>query len=257
VPAGSVANQEDTVLGELLTRWTRRRAAIRDDHIFWVLRAAEEGRDPADLCAAIGATLPMFCVWRAKYGTLTLEELKSLRQAEAERTTLRRLAVGAALVIGLAGVALIALLGGGPPPEDDLAEVPESHRIAEGAPMPAEPTSDHRAAAADPLASDARPALETPRTEVPKPRAVVAAALVPVAHDGYSVQVAAMPDARLARQLVERLGAAGYAAYVVPTVVKDAEVFRVRVGPFESRTTADETAVRLVRDGYTGAWVAR
>jgi cell division protein FtsN len=40
-------------------------------------------------------------------------------------------------------------------------------------------------------------------------------------------------------------------------IVGNGEVFRVRVGPFDTLPAAEEMATRLRSDGYGGAWIAR
>jgi cell division septation protein DedD len=94
---------------------------------------------------------------------------------------------------------------------------------------------------------------ETKTVELPAPAAAMAANPEP----GYTIQVAASPTEREARRLVERLTAEGRRAYLSRALVKDVEVFRVRVGPFDTRSEAEDVAVQLHRDGYDRAWIAR
>ena len=77
------------------------------------------------------------------------------------------------------------------------------------------------------------------------------------ADGGYHVQVSAEPDVQLARETVERLVSAGYPAYVLPTTVGALELYRVRIGPFESGQDAQQILRRLERDGYEDPWIAK
>ena len=74
---------------------------------------------------------------------------------------------------------------------------------------------------------------------------------------GYSVQVAALPDLQQARIALERLAAAGYPAHIATKNVNRVEMFRVRVGPVDSRDAAEQVAARLRRDGYGSPWVTQ
>jgi cell division protein FtsN len=40
-------------------------------------------------------------------------------------------------------------------------------------------------------------------------------------------------------------------------VVGNSDVFRVRIGPFDTLSAAEETATQLRSDGFGGAWIAR
>jgi hypothetical protein len=62
----------------------------------------------------------------------------------------------------------------------------------------------------------------------------------------YSVQVGAFGEAENAGNLVEKLGADGYRAYVVePLPTDETPLYRVRVGPFHALDEAAETAGEL------------
>jgi cell division protein FtsN len=57
--------------------------------------------------------------------------------------------------------------------------------------------------------------------------------------------------------LLERLTSDGYSAYLSRAIVSNQEVFRVRVGPFDTLPAAEEMASKLHRDGYSDARIAR
>src|SRR5262245_32391563 len=150
---------------------------------------------------------------------------------------------------------------------------------AAGTPTPAPPAAT--AAAANVPASPAAPAATTP-TPVPAPTPAAAAAktappsapapaaaapaTAPAAAtkireldgkepSGFSVQVAAVPTAELARTMVADLTRVGYPAYITRTTVGDTLLYRVRVGPFESRDATKVIAQRLENAGHRGAWI--
>ena len=57
--------------------------------------------------------------------------------------------------------------------------------------------------------------------------------------------------------LVARLKSQGYPAYLMQAVVANRDVFRVRVGPFDTLPAAQEVATRLKSAGYAGVWRVR
>jgi cell division septation protein DedD len=247
-----------------------------DDQIFAILRAAEvaEG-DAADLCRAAGITVPTYCVWKARYGRLTLPELSEARRRERRAGILRGL-LFTSMCLAAGGASLWRIPGGADPsgPGDIARAVqPVATVAAEAGPVspPAEapghatiqPDPDPTAAAGERRAGTPRPPGD--REVESGPRAATTAAdasppaapLAPFEGEAYAVQVAATPDAQQARRAVERLAAAGHPAYVLPAIVGNTEVFRVRVGPFASRPEAQEAVVRLEREGHRGPWIAR
>lgn len=215
-----------------------------DEEIFAALRAAEEdGLSAADLCAAHDITLPLYCVWKRKYGALTLEELRAVRGQEARRRrTLSALALAgaAAVAIGLGTLLL----------PDVTVETTAAEAAQAGHPEPRAAGSP-----APPAPADA--------VDVAAARDEVAAAALAGAYDlrsddeGFAVQIAAKPDLGEARALIERLEAAGHSAYLLSTRVDNEELFRVRVGPFPTRQAAAAAVRRLEREGHDGAWMVR
>ncbi|HXE79509.1 MAG TPA: SPOR domain-containing protein [Vicinamibacterales bacterium] len=213
-----------------------------DEDIFAALRAGEEdGVTTAELCAAHGITLPLYCVWKRKYGTLTLDELRAVRRQEAKR---RRVVVGL-FVAGVATVAIglgVVLLPGGPPTSHEA--------FAASAAKPAAREGDAKPAAS------ARAPVEAAR-EAAAAAALAGAYNLPSEDEGLVVQVAAKPDLNEARAVVDRLTAAGHRAYLLSAAVGNLEMFRVRVGPFPTRQAAAAAIRQLEREGYEGAWLVR
>jgi cell division septation protein DedD len=226
--------EERQVDRSVLTHFGACDGRFSDEQIVDVLRAAEEGaQSAAELCAAAGITLPMYCVWKGKYRGLTLEEVRAVRR-RADRRARALLGGVLAIVIGLGagGVGLLARTTWAvePAPADTALAV-------QPAPVP------------DPAPA---PAPEAPTLEV----LPVARPPAP-ADEGYAVQVTAAPTLQEAEAMAGTLTAAGHPAYVLPIVVGTVEHFRVRVGPFASREAAEEAAGQLKRGGHPGAWVAR
>src|SRR5688572_31453623 len=56
---------------------------ISDEEIFAILNGGSEGVTAAELCAARGVTVPMYCVWKSKYRQLRSEEHTSELQSQS------------------------------------------------------------------------------------------------------------------------------------------------------------------------------
>jgi len=74
---------------------------------------------------------------------------------------------------------------------------------------------------------------------------------------GYAVQVAAVENLEEARTLSDQLTRAGYSVYLTPATVHQVRFHRVRVGPFQTRQTAQEAARRLETQGYQAPWITK
>ena len=209
-----------------------------DEQIFAVLRAGEgDDVSATDLCAAHGITLPLYCVWKRKYGALTLDELRGVRRKESKRSRTVGALVAAAAVAGTVAAGLLVLPGGSAVPSAAADEA----RVR----RPAAPVRPSSSPSASTAAAEAAAA------------AVGGAYDLPSDDDGFVVQIAAMPDLDEARTVVDQLAAAGYPAYLLSTAVENLELFRVRVGPFPTRQQAAATVRELAREGYEGAWLVR
>ena len=77
------------------------------------------------------------------------------------------------------------------------------------------------------------------------------------AETGYRIQVTAADTEQQGRDMVAQLVSAGYPAYMTAAVVGNKNVFRVRVGPFDSLPAAEKIAAQLRSGGYAGVWIAR
>jgi cell division septation protein DedD len=230
-----------------------------DDFIFATLRAAEDGANIAALCAARGVTVPTYCLWKAKYGALTLADLRRQRRQEAVRARLQGAGVAAALAATL-GAGLWLITGAsdaeqtGAGMSREAAEPVISPEMA--APTPTAAESGTATTAADTAFTVA--AAEALRARAPSRGQAPGARVQPSTAESYAVQVAAFPEPQQARRMVEQLALAGHTAHVLPaTLSSNVEVFRVRVGPFASRQAAEQTLGQLEREGYQGPWIAR
>jgi DedD protein len=73
----------------------------------------------------------------------------------------------------------------------------------------------------------------------------------------YVVQVEALADAAKAKQLQEKVAAAGLPAYTEVVSTKTGELTRVRAGPYESREAAEKARSQLKKAGFDGKVVAK
>lgn len=220
---------------------------VSDEDVYALLTDDSEGMTTAELCAARGVTLPMYCVWKRKYQRLSLDQLRAERSRERQRRY---------ALVGLA-CAVVALVAGGLTVSATRAMFASSTVVAES---PSARTSTPVASAAAPAPLAPSPAVGQTRAQpvssVPR-RQTAAGDLPVVVETGYRIQVTAADDLDEGREMVARLTSRGYPAYLTRATVGNSEVFRVRVGPFETLAAAEETASRLRAAGHAGAWITR
>ncbi len=227
-----------------------------DEEILTVVRAGEGGMKLADLCEATGIPVSTYYRWKARYGGLTPQQLRSGRQRARQRK--RRLTLVACAV----GVATAAVGGLMMTRQTDAA--PFVAAVARTARPPAvgptSATANVAAATAVAATPPAPAAPAAPPAGITVPSTAPAAtpeAAVAADPTGYSVQIAALPDLLQARTALEQLAAAGYPAHITTRTVNGVEMYRVRVGPLATRALAELTATRLRGDGYGAPWVTR
>jgi DedD protein len=115
-------------------------------------------------------------------------------------------------------------------------------------------------AAAKPTETTAPPS--APAATTPEPRAAAVAApaprpaATPAASGDWAVQLGSFGDEDNARRLAQRASTFGYKASVSSHRSGGRTLYRVRVGPFESRSQADATASALAAHGLPGQVVA-
>lgn len=127
--------------------------------------------------------------------------------------------------------------------EADVAEPVHT----EPTPPPTEPRPEPRLEARP----EARP---EPRRQTPSPTAEP----TPTASaDGFVIQVFSSPDGGQARKLVDRLVGGGYDAFLSPVEVDGRTMYRVRLGPLESRSAADRLAAEVGKAYQLETWITR
>jgi cell division septation protein DedD len=104
---------------------------------------------------------------------------------------------------------------------------------------------------APPPAKAASPAAKRATTVAPAQRPAESAGI-------YTIQVAALNNSLRARAIVEELKSAGFAAYLLkPSPTDPAGPYRVRVGRFATRLSAEQTAARLESQLGSKLWVTK
>ncbi len=240
------------VQAEPVTTWREALAArvrpsdhdISAEEIFAILNDGSDGDTAAERCAARGVTVPMYCVWKSKYQQLGVDQLRKARRNEHY---LRH------AVIGLTLLAAVLLTGGTAASlvwavsstftilaESTLAIPAVESDDRQGPPSGSGDPNPIRVRAVS--AADARSLSE---------------ATAAIVERGYRIQVRAAESAREGRAVVDRLTSQGYSAYMTRAIVGNSEVFRVRIGPFDTFSAAEESATRLRSEGYGGVWIAQ
>jgi DedD protein len=149
------------------------------------------------------------------------------------------------------------------------AAPPAASKPAAAAEAAAQPAASKPAAAASasappkPVAAEppkpaAAPASAPPKpvaAEPPKPAPAAAGAAAAKAAPRYLVQVAAFAEADKARETRLKLVAEGYKAFSTPVETPKGKVWRVRVGPLESRAQAEQLKAKLLLLGFNPAIV--
>lgn len=141
-----------------------------------------------------------------------------------------------------------------PTPADAAAEAP--------APPPEDPAAIKEPAGAPSRTTKPEPpqgpAAAAPATPPPAAPPVASPAPSEPVGAGYAVQVAAVKVSADAEALVKQLTAKGYHAYLVPPEQPgSAGVYRVRVGKFADRATAEEVAKRLATEEHFKPWITK
>jgi DedD protein len=158
------------------------------------------------------------------------------------------------------GLVLQQLLGGG----QELAFGPDTQlqdELASRSPGEQVAESGAQSEAAEPLLPGVAPSqapLEKKRLAAAAPEGAARAATPAVSARGprgrLAIQVGAFGESGGAEDLVARLVAAGFPAYVA-VAAGDGARWRVRVGPFASREKADAAATKLKQSEKLPTWV--
>lgn len=236
------------------------------EEIVSVVRAGEAGEKLVDLCQSTGITPETYYSWKARYSGLSASQVHDLRRRASLRTRRVAFAAGAVLIAASVG----AFLATRPAPPNVVPPAPAvAPPLVAATPATPPATPPPATAVAQPPTASVPPPTPPAQPPAAAPVATTAAAPRPSASDarpttsdtfapdGYSVQVAAMPDLQQARAALEKLAAAGQPAHITTKTVNGVEIYRVRVGPFSTRDVATQTAERLARNGYESPWITR
>ena len=74
-----------------------KRKRFSEEQIVGVLKESEAGVSAADLCRKYGISDATFYNWRKKYGGMQVNDLRRLRELEAENSRLKRMVAEQAL----------------------------------------------------------------------------------------------------------------------------------------------------------------
>jgi len=226
---------------------------LSDEDIFEILNGEGDDAAVALLCDTKGVTLPMYCVLKLKYRQFGLEQLRKVRRREQWRrhAAIGAVALVATLFIAGIGVTLVGAVA------SSVKSVTAAPSLAEAEPerrlSPASPPVQTRTADVKAREERQPSTLDSARA---KPRSSPEA-VAPIAETGYRIQVTAAETDQEGRALVAQLESKGYPTYMTRATVGNRDVFRVRVGPFDTLPMAEEVASQLRSAGYEGAWIAR
>lgn len=76
-----------------------KKSRFTEEQIITVLKAAEAGKHPTEVCREHGISLHTFYNWRKRFGGLEVSEARKMREMEVENGRLKRLVANQALDI--------------------------------------------------------------------------------------------------------------------------------------------------------------
>lgn len=76
-----------------------KKSRFTEEQIIGVLKEAESGIHPTEVCRKAGISLHTFYAWRKRYGGLEVSEARRVRELEAETVKLKRIVANQALDI--------------------------------------------------------------------------------------------------------------------------------------------------------------
>lgn len=99
---------------------------------------------------------------------------------------------------------------------------------------------------------------EPERAEEPRrARVEEPAAAAPASREGLVIQVFSSADRDQAQQLVDRLKKGGHPAFLSPEEVGGRTMFRVRIGPYDERQSAERVAENVRRSYRLDTWITQ
>ena len=75
-----------------------RKSRFTESQIVSAIKSYENGRDAKEICRELGITAASFYKWKQRYGGLEVNELKKMKDLEAENSRLKRLYAELSLV---------------------------------------------------------------------------------------------------------------------------------------------------------------
>lgn len=76
-----------------------KKSRFTEEQIITVLKSAEAGKHPTEVCREHGISLHTFYNWRKRFGGLEVSEARKMREMEVENGRLKRLVANQALDI--------------------------------------------------------------------------------------------------------------------------------------------------------------
>ena len=68
-----------------------KRSKFSEEQVAYALRQAESGTPVGDVCRQLGVSEATFYIWKKRYGSMGMTEVKELRQLRDENARLKRL----------------------------------------------------------------------------------------------------------------------------------------------------------------------
>jgi putative transposase len=80
-----------------------KKSKFSEEQVVRILQEAESGKSVREVCRAYGVSEPTFYVWKRKYAGMETQDVRRLRELEAENAALKRIVADQALVIDATG----------------------------------------------------------------------------------------------------------------------------------------------------------
>jgi len=143
-------------------------------------------------------------------------------------------------------------------PQPALQNPAKETTLAEdlGAAEPADAPRNEPPPARSPEARETAP--EPQQVRAPEPQqAPVQEAPPPPSREGLVIQVFSSADRDQAQLLVDRLKQGGHPAFLSPVETEGRTMFRVRIGPYEERQSAERVAENVRRSYRLDTWITQ